>query len=89
MQENFSVSLEKRREELDKFQSSIYTDLENKTKSIFDSIDKIRTETSEANKKLSERFSTFEKYIWMAVGGITVISWLVSLAFNASRLLHQ
>jgi hypothetical protein len=32
--------------------------------------------------KLTNRISTFEKYVWMAIGAITVASWAVSLAIS-------
>ena len=32
--------------------------------------------------RLTNRISTFEKYVWMAIGAITVASWAVSLVIS-------
>ena len=84
--DTLSVSLEKRREELSIVQNNLYAELEKKTDSILTEVGKIRTESTAQHNTLANRISTFEKYIWMAIGATTVISWIIYIALNNNSL---
>jgi hypothetical protein len=92
-QDTLEFSIEKRRDELlaaiDRINKDIDTSLAR-----LEADTKVRhTEVLEKIKavddyhnieivKLTNRISTFEKYVWMAIGAITVASWAVSLAIS-------
>ena len=71
-------TLEKRREELNNHLKDVYDTMRDEDSKIIDELSVMRKEASEQHKTLSEKISQLEKYIWLAIGGITIISFLMS-----------
>lgn len=90
-QEKYSEELysavEMRRIELENRTKEMYAVMKEKDNEILKQLEEMRNDISNQNKKLNERMNQMEKYIWMAVGGVTVISWAVSIASQYFKLL--
>ena len=86
--ENLGTTVEKRREELDTKLKDVYDTMREQDNNIFAEISKLRHESSEAHKDLNNRISQLEKYIWLAIGGGIVITWIATNLANYLRLFH-
>jgi len=86
--ENLGSTVEKRREELDTKLKDVYDTMREQDNNIFAEISKLRHESSEAHKDLNNRISQLEKYIWLAIGGGIVITWIATNLANYLRLFH-
>jgi peptidoglycan hydrolase CwlO-like protein len=86
--ENLGSTVEKRREELDTKLKDVYDTMREQDNNIFAEISKLRQESTEAHKELNNRISQLEKYIWFAIGGGIVISWIATNLANYLRIFH-
>ena len=80
--------VEKRREELDIKLKDVYNTMRDQDKSIVEEITKLRKESTEQHVILSNKINQLERYIWSAVGGGIVITWILSNAMTFIKLFH-
>ena len=76
--ENIQVVVEKRREELDTKLKDVYDTMRDQDNNILQELSKMRAESQEAHTKLNNKINQLEKFIWMAVGGGMVITWIIT-----------
>jgi uncharacterized protein YlxW (UPF0749 family) len=86
--ENLGTTVEKRREELDTKLKDVYDTMREQDNNILTEISKLRHESAEAHKDLNNRISQLEKYIWLAIGGGIVITWIATNLANYLRVFH-
>jgi len=85
---NLETVVEKRREEFDIKLKDVYDTMRDQDNNILEEIAKLRTESLEQHKTLSNKINQLEKYIFIAIGGATVITFIVSNFTNYFKLLH-
>jgi len=73
---HFSVLMEQRRNETDK-----------KLEDIWDELKDIRNEQRSQHNSINEKFSTFERFVWMVGGGGVVLGFLLSYGPTILKLL--
>ena len=73
--EIIETKLEKRREELDTKLKDVYDTIRTQDKAILEEIKAVREEQNKHYVCLNEKINTIQKYIWMAVGGGTVLGY--------------
>ena len=73
--EVIETKLEKRREELDQKLKDVYDTIRTQDKAILDEIKAVREEQNKHYACLNEKIAAIQKYIWMAVGGGTVLGY--------------
>lgn len=73
--EVIEIKLEKRREELDSKLKDVYDTIRTQDKAILEEIKAVREEQNKHYACLNEKIATIQKYIWMAVGGGTVLGY--------------
>jgi 5-methylcytosine-specific restriction endonuclease McrBC GTP-binding regulatory subunit McrB len=76
------VVVEKRREEFDVKLKDVYETMRDQDNNILSEILKLRQESSEQHKTLSNKINQLERYIWMGIGGGMVITWVLSNAVH-------
>lgn len=86
--EDIHEILEQRRKELDIHLSKVYDTMRDQDKSIVEEIAKLRKESSEQHSILSNKINQLEKFIWMAIGGGMVITWILTNLANYLKLFH-
>jgi predicted RNase H-like nuclease (RuvC/YqgF family) len=86
--ENLETKVEKRREEFDVKLKDVYDTMRDKNNNVFSELNKLRTEATEAHKELNDKLNKLEKFIWMALGGGMVITWLLTNLGNYLRIFH-
>lgn len=84
---NIEVTVEKRREELDVKLKDVYDTMREQDNHILIEIAALRKESTEQHNILSGKINQLERYIWTAIGGGIVITWLVSLLANYFKIL--
>ena len=80
--------VEKRREELDIKLKDVYDTMREQDKSIVEEIYKLRKESSEQHNILHSKINQLEKFIWMALGGGMVVTWILTNAVNLLKIVH-
>jgi hypothetical protein len=73
--EAVEIKLEKRREELDQKLKDVYDTIRTQDKAILDEIKAVREEQNKHYACLNEKIAAIQKYIWMAIGGGTVLGY--------------
>jgi len=73
--EVIETKLEKRREELDQKLKDVYDTIRTQDKAILDEIKAVREEQNKHYACLNEKIAAIQKYIWMAIGGGTVLGY--------------
>ena len=73
--EVIELKLEKRREELDTKLKDVYDTFRTQDKAILEEIKAVREEQNKHYACLNEKINVIQKYIWMAVGGGTVLGY--------------
>jgi cell fate regulator YaaT (PSP1 superfamily) len=73
--EVIETKLEKRREELDTKLKDVYDTIRIQDKAILEELKAAREEQHKHYECLNEKINVIQKYIWMAVGGGTVIGY--------------
>jgi chromosome condensin MukBEF ATPase and DNA-binding subunit MukB len=85
---NLETVVEKRREELDIKLKDVYDTMRDQDNNILEEISKLRSESSEQHKTLSNKINQLEKYIFMAIGGATAITFVLTNFINYFKLFH-
>jgi len=80
--------VEKRREELDIKLKDVYNTMREQDKSIVEEIAKLRKESTDQHNILHSKINQLEKFIWMALGGGMVVTWLLTNAVNLFKIVH-
>jgi len=80
--------VEKRRDELDYKLKDVYDTMRQQDNSVLEEIAKLRKESSEQHNILHTKINQLEKYIYLAIGGGMVITWILTNAANYLKLLH-
>jgi hypothetical protein len=80
--------VEKRREELDVKLKDVYDTMREQDNSILTEISKLRKESSDQHQNLSAKINQLEKYIYIAIGGGMVVTWILTNAVNYIKLVH-
>ena len=73
--EIIETKLEKRREELDTKLKDVYDTIRTQDKAILDEIKAVREEHNKHYVCLNDKITAIQRYIWMAVGGGTVLGY--------------
>jgi cell fate regulator YaaT (PSP1 superfamily) len=84
-----STTVERRREELDKKLKDVYDTIREQDNHILKEICDLREESNKQHKILSEKISALEKYIFIAIGGGIVITWILTNLANYLKLLQH
>lgn len=79
-------TLEQRRIELDNHLVKVYDTMRDQDKIILEEIAKLRKESSDQHLTLSGKINQLEKYIWMAIGGGMVVTWILTNLANYLKL---
>jgi len=85
--EAVEIKLEKRREELDQKLKDVYDTIRTQDKAILDEIKAVREEQNKHYACLNEKINVIQKYIWMAVGGGTVLGYGFSFITSFFKVL--
>jgi len=85
--EVIETKLEKRREELDQKLKDVYDTIRTQDKAILDEIKAVREEQNKHYACLNEKINVIQKYIWMAVGGGTVLGYGFSFITSFFKVL--
>ena len=86
--EELHTIVEKRRDELDYKLKDVYDTMRQQDNSVLEEIAKLRKESSEQHNILHTKINQLEKYIYLAIGGGMVITWLLTNAMNYLKILH-
>lgn len=86
--EALDIKFEKRRELMDDKIKDVYDTMREQDNSILNEIAKMRKESTEQHNILSGKINQLEKYIYVAIGGGIVITWILTNAANYLKLLH-
>ena len=82
------LKFEKRRELMDSKIDEVYNTMRDQDNNILAEITKLLKESSDQHNILSGKIAQLEKFIWTAVGGGIVITWLLTNAVNYIKLIH-
>jgi len=85
--EELHVIVESRRLENDAKLKDVYNTMREQDNSILTEISKLRKESNDQHTILSNKINQLERYIFVAIGGGIVITWLVSYAANYFKIL--
>lgn len=80
--------VEKRRDELDIKLKDVYDTMRQQDNSILEEIAKLRKESTDQHNILHSKINQLERYIYTAIGGGMVITWLLTNAMNYLKILH-
>jgi len=75
---NLDLKFEKRRELMDDKINDVYNTMRDQDNGIFAEITKLRAESTEQHNILSSKINQLEKFIWMALGGGMVLTWVLT-----------
>ena len=75
---SLDLKFEKRRELMDDKLNDVYNTMRDQDNGILAEISKLRAESSEQHNILSSKINQLEKFIWMAIGGGMVLTWLLT-----------
>ena len=84
-----ALTIEKRREELDNKLKDVYDTIREQDNSILKEICELRAESNNQHKFLSEKIASLEKYIFIAIGGGIVITWILTNIANFLKLIQH
>ena len=79
--------LERRREESDIKLRDVYETMRSEDKNIIAEIHQLRDETTKQHQILTNKIASLEKYIWMYIGGFTVVTFVVTHGDKILRIL--
>lgn len=80
-------TLERRREESDIKLRDVYETMRSEDKNIILEIHKLREESTKQHQILTNKITSLEKYIWMYIGGFTVVTFLLTHGDKILRML--
>jgi len=75
---SLDLKFEKRRELMDGKLNEVYNTMRDQDNGILEEISKLRAESTEQHNILSSKINQLEKFIWMAIGGGMVITWILT-----------
>ena len=78
--------LESRRKDLDTKIDAVYNTMRSQDNGILEEIKKMREESHMQYDKLNDKISKMEKYIWVAIGATTAVSWFISYLPNMIKI---
>lgn len=79
--------VEKRREESDIKLKDVYDTMRSEDNKILTELNSIRKEAQEQHSKLNEKISEIEKRLWMYIGGVSVIVFIITNGSNILKIL--
>ena len=79
--------LERRREESDIKLKDVYDTMRSEDRNIIDEIHKFRNKATEEHQYLTTKIASLEKYIWMYIGGFTVVTFVITHGDKVMRML--
>ena len=79
--------VEKRREESDIKLKDVYDTMRSEDNKILTELNSIRKEAQEQHAKLNEKISEIEKKLWMYIGGVSVIVFIITHGENLLKFL--
>lgn len=85
---SLDLKFEKRRELMDEKLNDVYNTMRDQDNGILEEISKLRKESTEQHNFLLNKINQLERYMYMAIGGGMVITWLLTNAANYLKLLH-
>ena len=85
---NLDSKFEKRRDLMDERLKDVYNTMREQDNSIIEEISKLRKESSEQHNILHSKINQLERYIYTAIGGGMVVTWLLTNAVNYLKLFH-
>jgi sulfatase maturation enzyme AslB (radical SAM superfamily) len=80
--------VEKRRDELDLKLKDVYDTMRDQDKSIVEEIAKLRKESTDQHNILHSKINQLERYIYVAIGGGMVVTWILTNAVNLLKIIH-
>jgi DNA repair exonuclease SbcCD ATPase subunit len=84
---SLETMVERRREDTDIKLREVYETMRAEDKNIIEEIHKLRDESTEQHQILTTKIASLEKYIWMYIGGFTVITFLITHGDKILRIL--
>jgi hypothetical protein len=75
---NLDLKFEKRRELMDEKINDVYNTMRDQDNGILTEITKLRAESTEQHNILSSKINQLEKFMWMAIGGGMVLTWVLT-----------
>jgi hypothetical protein len=75
---SLDLKFEKRRELMDDKINDIYNTMRDQDNGILAEITKLRAESTEQHNILSSKINQLEKFMWMAIGGGMVLTWVLT-----------
>jgi gas vesicle protein len=85
---DIQITVEKRREELDTKLKDVYDTMRDQDNNILREIANLREESQEAHKQLTNKIGQLERFIWMAVGGGMVLTWVITNLAQIFKIVH-
>jgi ferritin-like metal-binding protein YciE len=85
---SIEIILERRREESDTKLKDVYDTMRSEDKNVIDEIHKLRDKATEEHLQLTTKIAALEKYIWMYIGGFTVVTFVVTHGDKIIRILQ-
>ena len=74
--ESLAEKFEKRRDLMDEKIKDIYETINKKDDRILEEIKAIREEHNKHYTCLNDKITSIQKYVWLAIGGVTMFAWL-------------
>jgi len=74
--ESLAEKFEKRRDLMDEKIKDIYETINKKDDRILEEIKAIREEHNKHYTCLNDKITSIQKYVWLAIGGVTMFTWL-------------
>lgn len=85
---SIEIILERRREEADIKLKEVYDTMRSEDKNIIVEIHKCKDKSTEEHLYLTKKIAALEKYIWMYIGGFTVVTFVVTHGDKIIRILQ-
>ena len=85
--EELHIIIESRRLENDAKLKDVYNTMRDQDNGILTEISKLRKESNDQHTILSNKINQLERYIFVAIGGGIVLTWLISYAANYFKIL--
>ena len=79
--------VEKRREESDIKLKDVYDTMRSEDNKILTELNNMRKEAAEQHTKLNEKITEIEKKVWMYIGGVSVIVFVITHGENLLKFL--
>lgn len=80
--------VEKRRAELDTHLDKVYNTMRDQDDKILSEVKSIREEHNKHYTCLNDKITALQKYVWMAIGGGMVVTWIMTNLANYLKIIH-